>query len=76
MRKTAKIVIRISSLAAIAILIGVVFLAYGYTPAEESGRSSYLQEERPQSIETRSYRFNSIRTGTGTPIVLIHGAGT
>lgn len=76
MRRLTRIAIRTSVLTAIGILAGVAYLAYGYIPPEESGRSSYLQEVGAQSVGTKSYRFNSVRSGAGTPVVLVHGAGT
>lgn len=76
MRKITRIAIRTSVLVAIGIVTGVIYLAYGYTPPEESERSGYLQEVRAQSVETKSYLFNSVRSGAGTPVVLVHGAGT
>jgi pimeloyl-ACP methyl ester carboxylesterase len=71
-----RIAIRATALATVGILAGAVYLAYGYTPPEESGRSGYLQEIGAQNVETKSYQFNSVRSGAGTPVVLIHGAGT
>ncbi|GAA5771505.1 4,5:9,10-diseco-3-hydroxy-5,9, 17-trioxoandrosta-1(10),2-diene-4-oate hydrolase [Streptosporangium roseum] len=58
---------------AAVLLTAVLYGAYGYLPAEagRSFASPYLREQGSRFVDTSIARFHYLRTGSGSPVVLL-----
>ena len=54
----------------------LIFAAYFYMPKEYVFQSKFLQSIHTQYVELENYNAHYFRTGTGEPVILIHGGGS
>ncbi len=76
-RKVVKnMLIGLSILIAVAIL-ALLFIAYIYQPKEDRNyKSNYLKKVASNYLEMDHYSAHYMKSGTGSPVILIHGGGT
>jgi pimeloyl-ACP methyl ester carboxylesterase len=60
----------------VLLVAAALFVAYAWQPPEERGyRSRYLTRVQSRYVDTPVARFHYIRTGAGSPVVLVAGGG-
>ncbi|MBE9608639.1 alpha/beta fold hydrolase [Chitinilyticum piscinae] len=71
-----RILLRGSGAALLLLVAALLLIAFAYHPAEEAPQIAYLRQLGAQSLTAPHYIFNQVQTGGGSPVLLIHGAGT
>ena len=76
MKIKVQLTLRLCAISFLVVFTAIIYVAYFYAPTEYQTESAYLKTISSEFVTTSNFNIHFTHSGSGAPLILIHGGGT